>query len=163
MRTPLIVPEPLVFVFIQVPEAAPADKLSAVSVQFTRPAQPGRATLPVTAVCAFGLVFICPSMQSTSPSSTPGPVAELVPWLIVTLHVPLTLPSCGSEPCQAPAQTPERSGGVCGGGLPPPPPPHPSRSEKTAARQKALSGPEPVSLAERSYPIACLPCPVVPW
>src|SRR5688500_7496624 len=132
MRTPLIVPVPKVCALLQVPAAAPSLTFSAVSVQLTVP-QGGRTTLPVTEVCTLGLVFICPSMQSTSPSSCPGPVAEVAPWVIVTVHVPLTRPSCGSLPCQEPDQTPERSGG---GGvgllLSPPPPPHPPSSKKTA-------------------------------
>ena len=78
MRFPLIEPVPLVCALRHVPAATPSETLSAVSVQLTVP-QGARVTLPVTAVCAPGLVCIWPSMQSTSPSNVPGPEADWGP------------------------------------------------------------------------------------
>ena len=79
MRVPLIEPLPVVLVLFQVPAAMPSDTLSAVSVQLTCPAQPGRTSVPVTAVWTSGFVCTCPSMQSMSPSNVPVPVAEVGP------------------------------------------------------------------------------------
>src|SRR5688572_21139535 len=100
-------------------------------------------------------------MQSTSPSSVPGPKAEVAVWFMVTVQVPLTLSSTGSLPCQAPAQTPERSGGTGGAGSSPPPPPQAvNRATRQTAGNWAGRGsgcraitppPEDVGYARASY------------
>ena len=136
MRVPVIEPEPPVPWLFHVPAAAPSETSSAVSNQLTC-GQPGRFSVPVTANCAFGLVCIWPSMQSTSPSNVPRPVAELAPCTMRTSQLPLTMPSCGSVPCQAPDHTPERSGGG-GCSSPPPPPPHAASTQSAAARHTPL-------------------------
>src|SRR4029079_9979611 len=95
-----------------------------VSVQLMRP-HGARATFPVMLLAPLPtVVCIAPSMQSMSRRVTDVPAADLPSWLRATSQVPLTEPRLGSDPCQAPAHTPERSiSGGGGGGSPPPPPP----------------------------------------
>src|SRR3954469_2855165 len=129
MRRPVIEPEPLVVMLLQLPAVSPVSGLTAVSVQRMVP-HGARLTFPVMALAPLPtVVCIAPSMQSMSPRMREAPAAERPLCAITTSHVPLTEPRLGSEPCQAPAHTPERSTS-CGGGVsaPPPPPPQPRQN-----------------------------------
>ncbi len=149
MRTPPSVPCAPEPGCVQLPVAVPALVSSAVSAQVLA-AQGGRCSVPETVPCAFWPPSICPSMQSTSPSSSVVPVPSVAPWEIVFSQVPVTRPSTGSWPCQAPAQTPDRSGGwrgVTGEQSTPPQSPPPPQAVSSTTKAQVFSTFERLDIA----------------